>query len=95
MELMHQRFGKDLHGCVVTVPNTNLPEQLLFVYDGDLQAPIQGEGDEEVITICQHFTLYPSIEMPAAVFEQLYEQFLAYCLPCNHDQEGGPGPLHQ
>lgn len=92
--IIHQHLGKQLHGCAVTVPNTQLPQldawQLLLVDDGPLKAPIPGEAAEQTITVGNHYTLYGNLEMPATVFEQLYEQLMSTCL--SYGEEAGAGP---
>lgn len=85
----HGNLGSETAGCAVTVPGTLLPAGLGIVHDGPLKLRLHGM-DQPPVECGQHYTLYAAVDMVAAEFEVLFQQFMSTCLPCTMQGQADP-----
>lgn len=85
-EAAHEHLGAGPFKCCVSVPNTQLPQQLGLVNDHTFCLRLFGEQARTVVG--QHYTLFATAEMPVSTFEEKLSQLQQTFLPCTMTFQG-------
>ena len=85
-DMAHSTLSGGVNSCIVSVPNTPLPEGLLLVNDHTFSLRLSGSRERTLIG--QHYTLFTPTEMSVDDFNERYLRLISAFVPCTMKASG-------